>query len=70
MRWITKVHNVGDERERSGFLILPITVKHCDHGVDRSRVTSEETRWLEYATWVEVRREGKSDDYWHPVRFL
>jgi hypothetical protein len=37
----------GDRRKRSGFLFIPRTVYMCRNG------GRDETRWLEWATWIE-----------------
>lgn len=48
--------NEGDTRNRSGFLVLPMTLtKHTERG----QANYKERRWLERAVWQEVQYEGK-----------
>ena len=57
MKWSKLRHKPGAERERRGFLLLPLTIR-------------QETRWLCWATWKERCYAGMNFASWMAERWV
>jgi hypothetical protein len=66
VRFTTEIPKAGDRRLRRGFLFFPLTL----HTRNANRRQVKETRWLEFAAWVEVRCNGKMGDYWRVAKWV
>jgi len=64
MRHKKKRYAFGETRKRTAFLFTPLTLRR------KGDWLTEETRWLETATWEEEWYENVHYNYWNKLHWI